>query len=252
MMAPWALLLLLVLCGSAACRSTHSVTTANSVPGETGFGVERHNLFIFMLIAAASVNTYATGVAAHSSPQGGGVGEGVWQVHAGGLALRYCRGDVQSACANAVIDQRRPGKRVLVLVDTANRGQVYQQSTVTAADPATGGTTTTTFARGSVLLHNRMVPTTPYHGVWLTDEARLELFHCQVEAEGPRCRMAVHEAGGLGMMSVNILSMQVVRRAGGLDDVIWFATQPRGNIYRCQSNAQQLDPACQHVPVQGQ
>ena len=216
---------LALLCG---CWSSHILTLADAPPGAVGYGLDRHVQVIFLVTAVALKKFTGTARAAYSPELGP---DALWRVHGrGGYRLEYCAGDGLAECTDVAFTEE-PG-RLLTLVEPANLGSIFAQTTVQ------GGARTTARGQGpfaGVTTYHA----TPHQGVWVHAHTTGRLYYCHVATGTPVCEALDQYGAPLGVMMLS-----------GEDptDVLWVAHS--GGFSRCSATASRPTPVCEQATMQ--
>lgn len=231
-------LLAMAVLASACFSRTTPVTAGEAQRGEAGFGAAVHEHFIYAVIVATRAAFVASGQVAmvDATSREGIPSDSLWQSYDGGRALRHCfvvqGGD--HVCADAEIPEDAGGWGTsIVLVDPANLGRYFAETTVYATD--TDRHFFMHIGTGAYDDAGARMPAGPTHGVWARVVDRGGVMHCQLETDGvPRCR----DLGDDFRPPDNILGVFV----DGATDVLWLST--RDQIHRCTASPTAPEPTC--------
>lgn len=245
----------------SGCWSYTTVETpARSEPGGLGYGTLAQVRGRFLVFAVQETSTYFTGVAGASGEagirfaDGAPLLDGVWRVRPPGwthtsLAMQFCRGVRGAADCRDVAFERPDGvsdRGYLSIIDPVNRGHQLRIEQTSVAD-AQGAVMTVTDASGSIAISDHEDPVEPSLGVWAAP-AMGTLFHCAVEASGPRCRPAMLD--GRPLPHHRTLAVASVARAGGRAHVVWEQPMLSPPV-RCEVSATSPTPRCRAATLRG-
>jgi len=231
-------LLVAVAALASGCFSrTTPVTAAEAGPGEAGFGAAVHeHLFYAVLVAARAAFVASGQVAMVDDPGHEGLpNDSLWQSYAGGRSLRHCfvvkGGD--HVCADAELPGDVSWGTSIVLIDPANLGRYFAETTIYATD--TDRHFFMYLGAGAYDDEDARMPAGPTHGVWARVVDRGGVMHCQLESDGiPRCR----DLGDDFRPPDSILGVFL----DGDTDVLWVSTNDQ--VHRCTASPSAPEPTC--------
>jgi hypothetical protein len=204
-----------------------------------GFATLENYHASFLLFAFFEQSIFFTGAAGASGDgslrlaDGTMLVDGIWRVMPAGWGggnqrrMRFCRGENDTTCVPVEFDEGPgvSGMGLLSILDPHNRGGL-----AFAGDSLNGG---------SVILTDAETRATPLLGIWVTPIIGT-IFHCGLEASGPRCHPAMVQSETLAHGTT--LAVQSIRGADGTRDVLWESSG--GRVVRCEVAPSDPRPAC--------